>query len=41
MTFQGTVFWSGVVVELEGSPGTTCSVPDATWSNLSLGWLAG
>ncbi len=41
MTFQGTVFWSGVVVELEGSPGTTCSVPDATWASLALGWLAG
>ena len=40
-TFTGTVEWSGVVVELLGSAGTTCEIPDATWSNLNLGWLPG
>ena len=39
--FTGTVQISGVVVELDGSPGTTCEVPDTSWSGLYLGWLPG
>ena len=41
LLFDGTVELSGVVVELSGSPGTTCTLPDISWSGLNLGWLPG
>ena len=40
-TFDGSVALSGIVLELVGSPGVTCAVPDASWSGLYLGWLGG
>jgi hypothetical protein len=39
--FTGAVELSGVEVELDGSPGTTCTVPDASWTGLYMGWLPG
>jgi len=41
MTFTGDVSIQGVVVELQGSPGTTCAVPDTVFTDLGLGWLPG
>jgi hypothetical protein len=41
MTFDGTISLRGVVVERSGRAGTTCALPDASWSDLSLGWLPG
>jgi hypothetical protein len=41
MMFTGDVAVVGVVVELEGSPGTTCTVPNTTFTGLNLGWLPG
>ncbi|MCO4771268.1 MAG: hypothetical protein KDA24_14640, partial [Deltaproteobacteria bacterium] len=41
MTFTATVSVSGVVVELDSAPGSTCLVPDASWANQSMGWLPG
>jgi hypothetical protein len=41
MTFTGDVAITGVVVELNGSPGTTCTVPNTVFTGLSLGWLPG
>jgi hypothetical protein len=40
-TFTGSVTVTGVVVELAGSPGTTCTLPDAVFTGLGLGWLPG
>jgi hypothetical protein len=41
MAFTGDVAITGVVVELDGSPGTTCTVPNTVFTGLSLGWLPG
>ncbi len=41
LTFDGSVSLSGVVLELDGSPGVTCAVPDSMWTGLYLGWLGG
>ena len=40
-TFTGEVSLSSIVVELSTSPGTTCTLPDAAWTNLFMGWLPG
>ncbi|HCP44825.1 MAG TPA: hypothetical protein DIU15_02175, partial [Deltaproteobacteria bacterium] len=39
--FNGSVELNSVIVELSGSPGTTCEVPDTTWPSLYLGWWPG
>ena len=41
LLFDGSVTVSSVTVELAGSPGTVCELPDTTWTGLSLGWLPG
>ncbi len=41
LLFTGTVQLDAVVVELVGAAGTTCAVPDVTWTSLNLGWLPG
>ena len=41
MTFVGEMTWTDVTVELRGSPGTSCALPDGAIPDLAFGWLAG